>query len=111
MVGAAPDRTGPPAVEQAPVKLGITDLSIRYGAHTALQDVTLEVHEHEIFGIIGPANAGKTSFLKAVNRMDLFDGCEMSMGCGNGSAWCSRCRSGCRLRSTTTWHCPRGCAA
>jgi phosphate transport system ATP-binding protein len=73
MVGAAPDRTGPPAMEQAPVKLGITDLSIRYGAHTALQDVTLEVHEHEIFGIIGPANAGKTSFLKAVNRMDLFD--------------------------------------
>ena len=28
--------------------------------------------EHEVFGIIGPANAGKTSFLKAINRMDLF---------------------------------------
>ncbi|MBE2258176.1 MAG: ATP-binding cassette domain-containing protein, partial [Rhodobacteraceae bacterium] len=26
----------------------------------------------EIFGIIGPANAGKTSFLKAINRMDVF---------------------------------------
>jgi ABC-type phosphate transport system ATPase subunit len=38
----------------------------------ALKDVNLEIREHEIFGIIGPANAGKTSFLKAVNRMDMF---------------------------------------
>ena len=26
--------------------------------------------ENEIFGIIGPANSGKTSFLRAINRMD-----------------------------------------
>lgn len=55
------------------VKLGVTDLTIRYGDHTALQRASFEVREHEIFGIIGPANAGKTSFLKAVNRMDMFD--------------------------------------
>jgi phosphate transport system ATP-binding protein len=55
------------------VKLGVRDLAIRYGRETALEGVTLDVHEHEIFGIIGPANAGKTSFLKAVNRMDLFN--------------------------------------
>ncbi|NIM69266.1 MAG: ATP-binding cassette domain-containing protein [Xanthomonadales bacterium] len=54
-------------------KLQVTDLSIRYGGTAALSDVNLEVREHEIFGIIGPANAGKTSFLKAVNRMDLFN--------------------------------------
>jgi phosphate transport system ATP-binding protein len=34
--------------------------------------VNLEVREQEIFGIIGPANSGKTTFLKALNRMDLF---------------------------------------
>ena len=55
------------------VKLQVRDLSIRYGAHTALEGVSLDVREHEIFGIIGPANAGKTSFLKAINRMDVFD--------------------------------------
>jgi phosphate transport system ATP-binding protein len=55
------------------VKLGVKGLSIRYGADTVLQQVSLEVREHEIFGIIGPANAGKTAFLKAINRMDLFD--------------------------------------
>jgi len=38
-----------------------------------LRNINLEVREHEIFGIIGPANAGKTSFLKAINRMDEFN--------------------------------------
>jgi len=51
-------------------KLEVKNLSVRYGDEVALQDVTLEVHENEIFGIIGPANAGKTSFLRALNRMD-----------------------------------------
>jgi phosphate transport system ATP-binding protein len=55
------------------VKLGVHDLGIRYGDHQALRGVSFDVREHEIFGIIGPANAGKTSFLKAVNRMDLFN--------------------------------------
>lgn len=60
-------------VKPATVKLGVSDLIIRYGRQTALEGVTLEVREHEIFGIIGPSNAGKTSFLKAINRMDMFD--------------------------------------
>jgi len=54
------------------VKLSVKDLQIRYGGTPALSDINLEVHENEIFGIIGPANAGKTSFLKAINRMDMF---------------------------------------
>jgi phosphate transport system ATP-binding protein len=59
--------------QQAPVKLEVRDLSIRYGETKALSDVSLSIHEHEIFGIIGPANAGKTSFLKTLNRMDTFN--------------------------------------
>jgi len=55
------------------VKLGVSDLHIRYSGETALEGVTFDIHEHEIFGIIGPASAGKTSFLKAVNRMDMFN--------------------------------------
>ena len=58
---------------QNPVKLGVHDLHIRYNGKTALEGVNFDIHEHEIFGIIGPANAGKTSFLKAVNRMDMFN--------------------------------------
>jgi len=47
-------------------------LSVRYGDHVALQGVDLDVHENEIFSVIGPANGGKTSFLRALNRMDDF---------------------------------------
>jgi len=53
-------------------KVEVRDLTIRYGAKTVLRDASFEIREHEIFGIIGPANSGKTSFLRAVNRMDLF---------------------------------------
>ena len=60
-------------VSPAAVKLDVRDLSIHYGKHAALEGVTLDVREHEIFGIIGPSNAGKSSFLKAINRMDMFD--------------------------------------
>ena len=50
----------------------IENLSISYSGQTALAGVNLAVRENEIFGIIGPAGSGKTSFLKAINRMDLF---------------------------------------
>jgi phosphate transport system ATP-binding protein len=35
-----------------------------------LGPIDLAIAEHEIFGIIGPAGSGKTSFLRAINRMD-----------------------------------------
>jgi phosphate transport system ATP-binding protein len=54
------------------VKLKIENLSIYYGNAAAIENVTLDIRQNEIFGIIGAANAGKTSFLKAINRMDVF---------------------------------------
>ena len=61
-----------PEPSPTPVKLEVRNLSIGYAGTQVLRDVNLSVREHEIFGIIGPANAGKTSFLKALNRMDMF---------------------------------------
>ena len=58
--------------DQRPIKLDIRDLCVYYNNKPAIEHVTLDIREHEIFGIIGPANAGKTSFLKAINRMDMF---------------------------------------
>lgn len=52
--------------------LEVRGLSIRYGDKVVLQGVDLDVRRNEIFGIIGPANSGKTSFLRALNRMDVF---------------------------------------
>ena len=73
MVSVAQAEHADPGTELRPPKLAVRELSISYGATTVLAGVNLEVREHEIFGIIGPANAGKTSFLKALNRMDDFN--------------------------------------
>jgi phosphate transport system ATP-binding protein len=50
----------------------VENLSIFYGNKQVLSNVTLDIKEHEIFGVIGPANSGKTSFLRVLNRMDVF---------------------------------------
>ncbi len=67
--------TAPAPARPAPTrtKLQVRDLAISYAGTPALSGVSLEIREHEIFGIIGPANSGKTSFLKALNRMDMFN--------------------------------------
>ncbi len=51
-------------------KLEIRGLDVSYGQKRVLRDVDLDVPANQIFGIIGPANSGKTSFLRALNRMD-----------------------------------------
>jgi phosphate transport system ATP-binding protein len=44
------------------------NVSVHYGAKTALADMNLEIPKQSIFAIIGPANSGKTTFLKCINR-------------------------------------------
>ncbi|MEM6992185.1 MAG: phosphate ABC transporter ATP-binding protein [Myxococcota bacterium] len=67
------------AAEAAPVrddnKIVVKKLSVHYGSYTALWGANLAVRHNEILGIVGPANSGKTSFLRVLNRMDeLTDG-------------------------------------
>ncbi len=50
-------------------KIEVSGLSVSYGGVTALDSISLDVYEHEILSIIGPANAGKTTFLNCINRM------------------------------------------
>ncbi|MDD5328234.1 MAG: phosphate ABC transporter ATP-binding protein [Phycisphaerae bacterium] len=49
------------------------NLNCRYGALQVLKDLNLEIHRNEIFGIIGPANSGKTTFLRALNRLNFLN--------------------------------------
>ncbi len=46
----------------------ITDLKVRYGDSPALNGISFDVHQNEILGIIGPAQSGKTTLLKVINR-------------------------------------------
>lgn len=59
--------------------LQIEDLNIRAGGRDILRSVSLEVYPGEILGIIGPAGSGKSTFLRALNRMsDLDEGLRIS---------------------------------
>jgi phosphate transport system ATP-binding protein len=46
----------------------IHDLSVWYGKKQVLQGISLHARRGEILGIIGPANSGKTTLLKCINR-------------------------------------------
>lgn len=49
-------------------QIAITNLTVRYGLKQVLNNVSLEIHRNEIFGVIGPAQSGKTTMLRAINR-------------------------------------------
>ena len=55
-----------------PTTLEVRNLTITYNGKPALRNANFDVYKNEIFGVIGPANSGKSSFLRAVNRMDMF---------------------------------------
>ncbi|MGV8081440.1 MAG: phosphate ABC transporter ATP-binding protein [Syntrophaceae bacterium] len=52
----------------------IRNLSISYGGHRVLQDISLDIPDRQIIAIIGPSGCGKTTLLKSLNRLlDLYD--------------------------------------
>ena len=51
-------------------KIEIKDLNVWFGALHVLASLNLEVQAHEILSIIGPASSGKTTFLRALNRLN-----------------------------------------
>ena len=45
-------------------------LNCCYDSNCVLKDLNLEIYKNEILGIIGPANSGKSTFLRALNRLN-----------------------------------------
>jgi len=52
------------------VKFEIHDLNIWFGSIHAIKQLNMEIQSNEILSIIGPANSGKTTFLRALNRLN-----------------------------------------
>jgi phosphate transport system ATP-binding protein len=50
------------------VQIRFDDVTVAYGPKTALCGVSLEIPEKRILAIIGPANSGKTTLLRCINR-------------------------------------------
>ncbi len=55
------------------VKIRTQNLSVSFGKAVSLKNVSLDIDRHEILSIIGPANSGKTTFLKTLNRLNDFE--------------------------------------
>jgi phosphate transport system ATP-binding protein len=52
------------------VKFSINNLSIWFGPIWALRKTSLDVKSNEILSVIGPANSGKTTFIRMLNRLN-----------------------------------------
>jgi phosphate transport system ATP-binding protein len=49
-------------------KIEISNLTVNYGQLAALKGISLDIYKNEILGIIGPAQSGKSTLLKVINR-------------------------------------------
>ena len=52
------------------IKISVKDFSVFRGQEDVLREITLNIPAHKILGIIGPAGSGKTTFLRALNRLN-----------------------------------------
>ena len=52
------------------IKIEVRGLSLFYQSRQVLRNASFEVRTHEILGVIGPANSGKTSLLRTLNRLN-----------------------------------------
>lgn len=48
-------------------RLKLTDVSLRFGGISVLQDVSFEVEPGSVFGLVGPNGAGKTSLFNCIS--------------------------------------------
>ena len=51
-----------------PPKIQVQDLRLSYGPKEVIHGISFDIYENEILGVIGPAQSGKTSLLRCINR-------------------------------------------
>ncbi|TDC75928.1 phosphate ABC transporter ATP-binding protein PstB [Streptomyces hainanensis] len=50
-------------------RIDVSGLTAYYGAHKAIEDITLHVEPQAVTAFIGPSGCGKSTFLRTLNRM------------------------------------------
>ncbi|WP_109670181.1 amino acid ABC transporter ATP-binding protein [Mesorhizobium loti] len=71
-----------PAIAGAPKRplIQLDNLSKRYGGHTVLDSIDLEVMSGEVVAIIGPSGSGKSTLLRCINYLEPPDGGFVTIG-------------------------------
>lgn len=68
----------PPSEKKSPI-LRVENLSVRIRHASILDNISLEVASHSVFGLIGPSGAGKSTLLRCMNRMiEMTPGAEVT---------------------------------
>ena len=62
-----------PALEPQPVVVRVAGFGKNYGKRPAVRELDLEVRRGEIYGLIGPDGAGKSSLMKAIAGVLTYD--------------------------------------
>jgi phosphate transport system ATP-binding protein len=76
--GALPDGVARRAPEAPHATFDVQGLSVWFGSHRVLTDVSLKVRPKAVTAIIGPSGCGKSTFLRSLNRMhDLVPGAKV----------------------------------
>lgn len=53
-----------------PIKVQAVDFSFSYGSNAALKSINLDIQRNSLLTIMGPTASGKTTFLRALNRLN-----------------------------------------
>ena len=52
------------------MKIGTKNINIKFGSVHAIKNLNMDIQANEILSIIGPSSSGKTTFLRALNRLN-----------------------------------------
>ena len=58
----------------------VKDLVKKHGHNEVIKGISLEVKKGEVAAIIGPSGGGKSTFLRCINALELFQGGSVSVG-------------------------------
>jgi phosphate transport system ATP-binding protein len=61
---------GDGAIAVAEPIFDVEDVSVFYGEHRAVRDISMRIHRNEITALIGPSGCGKSTFIRCLNRMN-----------------------------------------
>jgi len=65
--------------DSEPKKIEVRDLRVTFGKHEVLHGISFDVNPNQIFAVIGPAQSGKSSLLRCLNRtLELIPGARKS---------------------------------